>query len=45
MKALVKSEARPGRKMGHVTALAPSAPEALEIALGARRALTRRLLV
>ena len=39
-----KSEARPGRKMGHVTALAPSAPEALEIALGARRALTRRLL-
>jgi 5-(carboxyamino)imidazole ribonucleotide synthase len=34
-----KSEARPGRKMGHLTAMAASADEALELVLAARRAL------
>ena len=37
-----KSEPRPGRKMGHITALAQNADEALRIALAARDALTRR---
>jgi 5-(carboxyamino)imidazole ribonucleotide synthase len=36
-----KSSARPGRKMGHITALAPSADEALTMALRARSVLTR----
>jgi 5-(carboxyamino)imidazole ribonucleotide synthase len=36
-----KSEARAGRKMGHITALAPSADEALAMAVRARAALTR----
>jgi 5-(carboxyamino)imidazole ribonucleotide synthase len=36
-----KSEARPGRKMGHLTALAPTEEEAVEKALAARGALTR----
>jgi 5-(carboxyamino)imidazole ribonucleotide synthase len=36
-----KSDARPGRKMGHITALAPSADEALTMALRARSVLTR----
>lgn len=35
-----KLEARPGRKMGHVTALKATVEEALETALGAREALT-----
>lgn len=35
-----KAEARPGRKMGHLTALAPTAAEAAELAIRARRALT-----
>ena len=34
-----KREARPGRKMGHLTALAPTAEEAAETVLAARRAL------
>jgi len=34
-----KAEARPGRKMGHITALAGSADEAACIALGARETL------
>jgi 5-(carboxyamino)imidazole ribonucleotide synthase len=37
-----KTEARPGRKMGHLTALAPTAEEAARTALAARRALTLR---
>ncbi len=37
-----KASARPGRKMGHLTALAPTREEARERALAARRALTRR---
>jgi 5-(carboxyamino)imidazole ribonucleotide synthase len=37
-----KGEARPGRKMGHLTALAPTAEEAVERVLAARRALTAR---
>ena len=36
-----KSEARPGRKMGHLTALAPTAAEARAIVTAARSALTR----
>ena len=36
-----KAEARPGRKMGHLTALAATAEEALAMALNARAALTR----
>ncbi len=36
-----KSEPRPGRKMGHVTALAPTAAEALALAASARAALAR----
>ena len=36
-----KKEARPGRKMGHLTAVAPTAGEARERALAARRALLR----
>ncbi|MEO8431707.1 MAG: 5-(carboxyamino)imidazole ribonucleotide synthase [Acidobacteriota bacterium] len=36
-----KSEARPGRKMGHITALAGSADDALRIALAARQAVAR----
>ena len=36
-----KSDARPGRKMGHITALAPNADEALTMAVRARSALTR----
>ncbi len=35
-----KTEARPGRKMGHLTALAPSAGEARRAVLEARAALT-----
>jgi len=34
-----KTDARPGRKMGHITALAPSVDTALERALAAREAL------
>jgi len=34
-----KQQARPGRKMGHLTALAPTAHEAVELALAARKAL------
>ena len=34
-----KAEARPGRKMGHLTALGPTAAEARETVLAARRAL------
>ena len=37
-----KAEARPGRKMGHLTALAPTPDEALELVLDARRRLTSR---
>ena len=36
-----KSGARPGRKMGHLTALAPSGKEARSQVLQAREALTR----
>ena len=36
-----KSEARPGRKMGHLTALAATAEEAARTVLAARDALTR----
>jgi 5-(carboxyamino)imidazole ribonucleotide synthase len=36
-----KSHARPGRKMGHITALAPSASEAHAMAVHARAVLTR----
>jgi 5-(carboxyamino)imidazole ribonucleotide synthase len=36
-----KSDARPGRKMGHITTLAPNADEALTMAVRARSALTR----
>ena len=36
-----KKEARPGRKMGHMTVLAHSAPEAVEKALVARNLLSR----
>jgi 5-(carboxyamino)imidazole ribonucleotide synthase len=35
-----KKEARPGRKMGHLTALAPTPEEAARRVLAARRALT-----
>jgi 5-(carboxyamino)imidazole ribonucleotide synthase len=35
-----KSQARPGRKMGHLTALAPSSDEAKALVLQARAALT-----
>jgi 5-(carboxyamino)imidazole ribonucleotide synthase len=37
-----KSEARPGRKMGHLTALAPTRDEAKSLVLAAREALTKR---
>jgi 5-(carboxyamino)imidazole ribonucleotide synthase len=37
-----KTEARPGRKMGHLTALAATADEARARVLGARAALVRR---
>ncbi len=37
-----KLEPRPGRKMGHLTALAPSTAEAVETVLNARRALARQ---
>lgn len=37
-----KAAARPGRKMGHITALAPTRAEAKAIVLEARAALTRR---
>jgi len=37
-----KSEARPGRKMGHLTALAPTREEALRLVLQAREALRHR---
>ena len=36
-----KAEPRPGRKMGHLTALAPTAAEALALAASARAALSR----
>ena len=36
-----KSEARPGRKMGHLTCLAASAEDALDLAREARRRLVR----
>jgi 5-(carboxyamino)imidazole ribonucleotide synthase len=36
-----KAEARPGRKMGHLTALAATTEEALRLALAARAALSR----
>jgi 5-(carboxyamino)imidazole ribonucleotide synthase len=35
-----KTEPRPGRKMGHLTALASTAAEARALAIDARRALT-----
>jgi 5-(carboxyamino)imidazole ribonucleotide synthase len=38
-----KLEARAGRKMGHLTALAPTPEEAARCALAARAALTRSL--
>jgi 5-(carboxyamino)imidazole ribonucleotide synthase len=38
-----KSSARPGRKMGHLTALAPTADEARRIVIQARDALRTRL--
>lgn len=38
-----KLEARPGRKMGHLTALADSAPEAARIVAAARESLTRAM--
>ncbi len=37
-----KAEARPGRKMGHLTAVGPTLTEARDRALAARRALTAR---
>lgn len=37
-----KTEARPGRKMGHLTALADSADAAVDVVLAARTALTSR---
>jgi 5-(carboxyamino)imidazole ribonucleotide synthase len=37
-----KHEARPGRKMGHLTALAPTTDEALRLVREARDALTKR---
>jgi 5-(carboxyamino)imidazole ribonucleotide synthase len=37
-----KAEPRPGRKMGHLNALAPTPEEALSAALAARRRLTER---
>jgi 5-(carboxyamino)imidazole ribonucleotide synthase len=37
-----KREARPGRKMGHLTALASTIDEAERIAIAARAALTRK---
>ena len=36
-----KTEPRPGRKMGHLTALAPTREKARELVLGAREALRR----
>ena len=36
-----KLSARPGRKMGHLTALAPTAEEARQLVLAARQALTK----
>jgi 5-(carboxyamino)imidazole ribonucleotide synthase len=36
-----KAEARPGRKMGHLTAFAGDAPAARQLALAARQALTQ----
>ncbi len=38
-----KLEPRPGRKMGHLTALAPDTHSALNAALGARNALVRKV--
>ena len=38
-----KSEARAGRKMGHLTALAPDPDLALDLVLGARNALIPRV--
>ena len=38
-----KSEPRPGRKMGHLTAVADSAQEAAQLARAARDALTAKL--
>ena len=35
-----KTEPRPGRKMGHITALADTVDEALEKAIAARELLT-----
>ena len=35
-----KTEARPGRKMGHITALAGAPDDALRLAIAARSALT-----
>jgi 5-(carboxyamino)imidazole ribonucleotide synthase len=37
-----KAEARPGRKMGHLTALGVTPEDAARTVLEARRALTRR---
>jgi 5-(carboxyamino)imidazole ribonucleotide synthase len=37
-----KADPRPGRKMGHLTALAPTPEEAAETVLAARAALRRR---
>ena len=37
-----KAEARPGRKMGHINAVADSAEEALRLVTAARASLTRR---
>jgi 5-(carboxyamino)imidazole ribonucleotide synthase len=40
-----KAEPRPGRKMGHLTALGPTAAEARQTVLAARRALVRAKVV
>ena len=37
-----KAEARPGRKMGHLTAVASTPEEALELVVDARRRLSLR---
>jgi 5-(carboxyamino)imidazole ribonucleotide synthase len=39
-----KMSARPGRKMGHITAMADTVDEAAQLALAARRALTAKFL-
>ena len=39
-----KAEPRPGRKMGHLTALAPTSEQATELVRRARAALAGRLM-